>query len=58
MTSPSIIDLFKNSKPRSKLFIQLIPPGFCEDDFKELIKEYLNEIDYMVFRPGKIIRDQ
>lgn len=58
MTSgPSIVDLFKNSKPRSKLFIQMIPPGFSEEDFKELIKEYLNEIDYMVFRPGKIIRD-
>lgn len=57
MTATSIVDLFKNSKPRSKLFTQLIPPGFSEEDFKELIKEYLNDIDYIVFRPGKIIRD-
>ena len=53
----SIIDLFKTSKPRTKLFIQLIPPGYTEDEFKELILSYADRIDYMVFRPGKIIRD-
>lgn len=53
----SIVDLFKNTKARSKLFIQLIPPGYTEDEFNELIRKYLDEIDYFVFRPGKIIRD-
>lgn len=53
----SIVDLFKNSKPRTKLFVQLIPPGLTEDEFKELIKAYEQEIDYFTFKPGKIIRD-
>lgn len=56
-TSMSIVDLFKNSKPRTKLFVQMIPPGFVEDDFKDLIKDYESEIDYFTFKPGKIIRD-
>lgn len=55
----SIVDLFKkNSKPRSKLFIQMIPPGISEDDFMELIlSEYKKDINYIAFRPGKIFRD-
>ena len=54
----SIVDLFKlNTSPRSKLFVQLIPPGIAEDEFKELIAEYMEGIDYFVFKPGKIIRD-
>ncbi len=56
-TTHSIVNLFKSSKPRTKLFIQLIPPGFTEDEFKELISVYLDRIDYIVFRPGRIIRD-
>lgn len=58
VASNSIVNLFKqNSKPRTKLFIQSIPPGFTEDEFKELIKNYISEIDYFLFKPGKIIRD-
>ena len=58
VTSNSIVNLFKqNSKPRTKLFIQSLPPGFTEDEFKELIKNYADEIDYFLFKPGKIIRD-
>lgn len=55
----SIVDLFKkNSKPRTKLFIQMIPPGISEDDFMELIVSgYKENINYIAFRPGKIIRD-
>ena len=53
----SIVHLFKGAKPRTKLLVQSIPPGFTEDDFKELISEYLDEINYIAFRPGKIIRD-
>lgn len=53
----SIIDLFKNSKPRTKLFVQLIPPGLTEEEFKDIIKNYEQEIDYFAFKPGKIIRD-
>ena len=57
----SIVDLFKknsNSKPRSKLFVQMIPPGISEDDFMELIlSEYKKDINYIAFRPGKIFRD-
>lgn len=55
--SKSIVDLFKSAKARTKLFIQLIPPGFTEDEFKELIASYADQIDYFVFRPGRIIRD-
>ena len=58
VASNSIVNLFKQtSKPRTKLFVQSIPPGFTEDEFKELIKKYLDEIDYFLFKPGKIIRD-
>ena len=47
VASNSIVNLFKqNSKPRTKLFIQSIPSGFTEDEFKELIKNYISEIDY------------
>lgn len=57
MSPLSIVDIFKNSKPRSKLFIQLIPPGYTEDEFKEIIRSFLDQIDYILFRPGKIIHD-
>lgn len=58
VASNSIVNLFKQtSKPRTKLFVQSIPPGFTEDEFKELIQNYFEEIDYFLFKPGKIIRD-
>ena len=54
----SIVDLFKaNSRPRTKLIVQMIPPGISEDEFKELIREYMDGVDYFVYKPGKISRD-
>jgi len=43
----------KEKKPKTKLVIRLLPPQLTEEQFRETISKYLNEVDFCYFCPGK-----
>lgn len=42
---------------RTKLAIRHIPPAITEDEFQELVKEWLKYTNYTSFSAGKVVKD-